>query len=207
MFTLYGRDGWGSVLVETQLALYGLPFRVETVGDLLRAADARQAIVDLNPIAQIPTLLLPDGRVMTESAAITLYLPDIARSDLLVPRPDALERASFLRWLVFLVANVYPTFTYADVPTRFVPEAAADPFLAAVDQHRKTLWRAVEGAVSEPWFLGARFSALDLYLGTMTRWEPGQAWFATETPRLAAIGARARADDRVAAIFARHFPS
>jgi GST-like protein len=92
------------------------------------------------------------------------------------------------------------------VPTRFVPDAAADPFVAAVDQHRKALWGAVEGAADEPWFLGARFSAIDLYLGTMTRWEPGPAWFAAEMPRLAAIGARARADDRVAAIFSRHFP-
>ncbi len=32
----------------------------------------------LNPLGQVPTLVLPDGRVMTESAAIILHLADQA---------------------------------------------------------------------------------------------------------------------------------
>jgi hypothetical protein len=41
------------------------------------------------------------------------------------------ERAKFLRWLVFIVANIYPTFTYADDPSRFVARNVAH-FLAAI---------------------------------------------------------------------------
>jgi GST-like protein len=52
-----------------------------------------------NPISQIPTLILPDGTVMTESAAITLLLADITTRDDLVPGAAAPERARFLRWL------------------------------------------------------------------------------------------------------------
>ena len=61
-------------------------------------------------------------------AAITLLLADIAGNDSLVPAPGAPERGKFLRWLVFIVANIYPTFTYADDPSRFVSvNAARDP--------------------------------------------------------------------------------
>ena len=56
-----------------------------------------------------------------------------------------------------------------------------------------------------PWFLGERFSALDLYLAAMTRWRPGVLWFAKRTPKIAAIAKRAAALDAVAPVIARNF--
>ena len=187
-YTLWGRPGWGSALVEAQLDWYGLPFDYETVGDLFKEPDAKARLQKVNPLAQVPTLVMPDGSVMSESAAITLLLADVTGSDSLVPGPGAAERAAFLRWLVFLVANIYPTFTYADDPARFVAvNAARDPFRAATDAYAQRLWRQVESAAGTPWFLGERFSALDIYVGVMTRWRPRRGWFETETPRLFAI--------------------
>jgi GST-like protein len=34
MYKLYARPGWGSALVEAQLAWYGLPFAIDEVEDL-----------------------------------------------------------------------------------------------------------------------------------------------------------------------------
>src|SRR5690606_13988632 len=117
----------------------------------------------LNPVVQVPTLVLPDGEVMTESAAITLHLADVAASDALVPSPGEPERPRFLRWLVFIVANMYPTFTYADEPSRFVPgEQAQKGFRANVEDYAKRLWGMVESEAGQPWFLGERPSALDI---------------------------------------------
>ncbi|MBL8329092.1 MAG: glutathione S-transferase family protein [Rubrivivax sp.] len=206
-FILHGQPGWGSAIVEAQLACYGLPFEFQPAGDLLGSEEARQRLAPLNPLAQVPVLELPDGRVLTESAAITLHLADLTGRDDLVPGPQAPERAAFLRWLVFLVANVYPTFTYADIPERFVKtEGAAAPFRTEVDAYARRLWTLVEGACGAPWFLGERFSALDLYLAVMTRWRPGRAWFAECTPLVATAAARAAADPRCAAVFDRNFP-
>jgi GST-like protein len=206
MMTLYGRPGWGSVLIEAQLLRYGLPFRFEDVGDLFTSAEARTALAAINPVAQVPTLLLADGRVMSESAAITLYLADLTGRDDLVPGPHEPERAAFLRWLVFLVANLYPTFTYADDPQRFVADAAAaKAFRARVDAYAMSLWRMVEPAVAGPWFLGERSSALDLYVGVMTRWRPRRAWFADATPKLHAIAQAIDADPHYADVLARNF--
>jgi GST-like protein len=43
-FTLHARPGWGSSIVELQLAWYGLPFRVEDSGDLFDSAVARDKL-------------------------------------------------------------------------------------------------------------------------------------------------------------------
>jgi GST-like protein len=165
MYKLYARPGWGSVLVEAQLAWYGLDYELEELDDLFASAAAREQLAPVNPLAQIPTLVLPDGQVMTESAAITLHLADVTGSSDLVPAAGEAVRPKFLRWLVFLVANVYPTFTYMDDPARFVSvEAARQPFADSVSAYRERLWAQVEENVGSPWFLGDRFSALDIYL-------------------------------------------
>ncbi|MGL6111955.1 MAG: glutathione S-transferase N-terminal domain-containing protein [Rubrivivax sp.] len=77
-YVLYGNPGWGSAIVEAQLAWYDLPFRVEETGDLFASRAARDALRSLNPVSQVPTLVLPNGQVMTESAAITLHLADLS---------------------------------------------------------------------------------------------------------------------------------
>jgi GST-like protein len=202
-YLLFGRKGWGSAIAEAQLEHYGLPFRVEEVPDLFQEPSA--ALAAANPVAQVPTLVLPGGEVMTESAAITLHLADVTGSADLVPAPAEPERARFLRWLVFLVANVYPTFTYADDPARFCPEACAPAFKTSVFAYRERLWRAVEAAAEGPCFLGDRFSALDVYLGVMTRWTPREDWFRREAPKLWAAAERAWAAPRIGAALARHF--
>jgi GST-like protein len=207
-YKLWGRAGWGSTIVEAQLAWYGMPFTVEAVGDLFKEPDAKNRLEKVNPLAQVPTLVMPDGSVMSESAAITLLLADIAGNDSLVPGPKSPERAKFLRWLVFIVANIYPTFTYADDPARFVSvNAARDPFRAATDAYAQKLWRQIEANAGAPWFLGDRFSALDIYVDVMTRWRPKRGWFEAETPRLFAIARRADQVPELAPVWARNYPA
>lgn len=207
MHRLFAHAGWGSALVEAQLAWYGMPFELEETGDLFKSEAARDRLRAVNPAAQLPTLVMPDGSVMTESAAITLLLAEAARSDALVPPPGDPSRAAFLRWLVFLVAAVYPTFTYGDDTTRWVSgEPAQKELRATTNAARERGWQAVEQACGAPWFLGARFSALDIYLCIMTRWWPRRAWFAENCPRIAAVAAAADRVDRLAPVIARNFP-
>lgn len=206
-FVLYGTPGWGSALVEAQLDYYGLDYRFETVGDLFTDPEARAKLENVNPLKQIPTLVLPDGQVMTESAAITLWLAQHTGRDDLVPENGAPEQAAFLRWLIYLVANIYPTFTYVDDPSRFVSvEAAQAPFKAAVAAYRERLWSIVEQTAGAPWFLGERFSALDLYVGVMVHWTPREPWFSANAPKLDSISTRAKAIESLQPFWTRNFP-
>jgi GST-like protein len=207
MMKLYGEPGWGSAIVEAQLEWYGLPYEFESVGNIFKSAEARQQLTDVNPIAQVPTLVLEDGTVMTESAAITLLLAESNRDDSLVPSPGDKLRAEFLRWLVFIIANVYPTFTYADDPPRFVEvEAAREGFRNTVDEYAMRMYRVMEDHAGEPWFLGERFTALDIYLCTLTRWRPGRDWFAENTPKLSASATASDVIEKLKATWQRNFP-
>jgi GST-like protein len=206
-YRLYARAGWGSAIVEAQLACYGLTFEIEEVGDLFASEEARTRLAALNPLPQLPTLVLPDGEVMTESAAITLQLAEATGQTSLVPAPGEPGRPAFLRWLVFLVANIYPTFTYADDPRRFVTgEEAQKAFRATVNAYAQRLWAMVEATAQEPWFMGERFSALDLYVAVMSRWRPGRAWFSEHRPRLATIAAAADALPQLRGVWRRNWP-
>jgi GST-like protein len=205
--TLYGRRGWGSTIVEAQLEWLGLDYTYEAVGDLLRSAEARRTLAPVNPLAQVPTLVLANGQTLTESAAIILYLADMTGRDDLVPTPGSAKRPDFLRWLIFLVANVYPTYTYADEPDRFVPDAAArDRFRATVDAYAQRLYGMIEATARTPWFLGERFSALDIYVAVMTRWRPRRQWFAENAPQLHSIATRADAVPQLQSVWSRNFP-
>jgi GST-like protein len=120
--------------------------------------------------------------------------------------PSDPAREAFYRWAVFLVAAVYPTFTYGDDPGKWVADAAgAKQLRESTDRHREALWRQVDAEASAPWFLGSRMSAIDLYLAAMTRWRPGAKWFAENAPKLSAIAARAGDLAALAPVVKRHF--
>jgi GST-like protein len=202
---LLGCKGCGSAIVEAAFALAGVPLEREEV-DYSAASPTRPRLLAVNPLAQVPVLLLPDGRVLTESLAILHYLDDLEPGARLIPPPGDATRAAFYRWSVFLVAALYPTFTYGDEPAKWVSNAeGAKQLRESTDRHREALWAQVEAAAGAPWFLAERFSALDLYLASMTRWRPGILWFAKRAPKLTAIAKRAAALDAVAPVIARNF--
>lgn len=198
-----GCRGCGSTIVEAALVLAGIPYDREEV-DYSVPGPARDRLAALNPLVQVPTVVLPDGTVMTESLALVLAIDELAPAASLLPRSGDPRRPTALRFLAFFVAAIYPTFTYGDEPAKWVGDAA--PALReATDTHRAKLWRYVDAHAQAPWFLGEQRSALDLYVAVMTRWRPGPAWFARETPRLHAIATAVAADPKLAALWAASF--
>jgi GST-like protein len=197
--------GWGSAITEATLAVAGIPYTRDEI-DPAKPGPDRDRLLAANPLGQFPTVILPGGAVLTESAAIVLHAADLAPHAGLAPAAGDPDRAAFLRWLVFLVAAVYPTFTYGDDPQRWVA-TASDELRRSTDDHRKALWKQLEGVVQAPWFLGERFSALDLYVGVMTRWRPGRAWFAETCPRLTAIAEAVAKRPDLAEVWKANFDS
>jgi GST-like protein len=200
-----GCRGCGSVIAEAALVLAGIPYEREEV-DYSTPSPERNRLQALNPLIQVPTVKLPDGFVMTESLAIVLHVDELAPQSRLLPPPGDPLRRDALRWLTFVVAAIYPTFTYGDEPAKWVGDAG--PALReATHAHRQKLWAYLETIAKGPWFLGETFSALDLYVCAMTRWRPNRPWFASHTPKLSAIATRLDGDPRLAKLWAANFDS
>jgi GST-like protein len=198
-----GTRGCGSAIVEAVLVLAGIAYEREEV-DYGQPGPGRDRLRAHNPLGQVPTVILPDGTVMTESAAIALHLDELVPTAGLLPAVGDPLRAVALRHLVFLVAAVYPTFTYGDDPARWVGDAGPRLGEAAL-AHRQALWQQLEAAARGPWLLGARRSLLDVYVAVMTRWTPGRAWFAGACPKLAAIAAALDDEPRLRALWDANF--
>ena len=202
---LLGCKGCGSAIVESAFALAQVALEYEEV-DYSAGSLTRERLLETNPLGQVPALILPGGQVMTESLAILHYLNDLEPGADLIPPPGDATRTAFYRWAVYLVAAVYPTYTYGDEPAKWVKDAAgAAELRESTDRHREALWGELEDSAGGPWFLGERRSALDLYCAVMTRWRPGVLWFAKRTPRVMAIAKRAAALPAVAPVIARNF--
>jgi GST-like protein len=204
-YQLIGSKWTGSMIVEAAFALSGIPCEVEQI-PYGGAGPDHQRLLGYNPLGQVPTLIMPDGSVMTESAAIILHLADLAPQAKLAPAAVDPLRPAFLRWLVFLVAALYPTFTYGDDPKRWASDEAAGKHLrAATDEHREKLWRYFAAQnPCKPWVLGETFSALDLYVAVMTAWRPGHAWFMEQAPALMKIAERVAAMDQLRPVWANN---
>jgi GST-like protein len=131
--------------------------------------------MQINPLCQVPTLRLDDGSVMTESAAIALMILD-SRPDL-APAPGTPQRQQFQRLLIWLVANVYPTFTYADYPQRWTADAP-EQLRENCIRYRQSLYLWLEQQLAAaPYALGAEITLLDCYIAAMCSWGRGGRGF------------------------------
>ena len=137
------------------------PYRVEMV-DLNRGDQKQPEFLRRNPMGKVPLVL--DGEVaVAETGAIFTYLADKYAPGRLAPRPEAPERADYLRWMFFAAGVMEPAYGQKffkwEAPSRQVGWGSFEDMLAAVT-----------GAVSEREWLAGSFSAADVYVASTLRY-------------------------------------
>lgn len=208
MLTLYGTKGSGSAAVEAALEIAGLEYARVDAASWKPSAGLEQ-LKSVNPLAQIPTLVLDDGSVLSESAAILIHLGLVhPGSDLLASDPA--RRAQQIRGLVYIAANCYAGIGILDFPDRWYPEPD-DDVKAKMQVRGKArlheLWALfAEMFPATPWLSGERVGALDILAATVSKWSGARKALAVSRPEFAALLARVDAEPRIAAVWARHFP-
>lgn len=195
-----GTKGCGSLIAEAALLLAGVSYEREEVD----YEHPTPAFLALNPLGQVPTIVMDDGSIMTETAAFAIWLDGEHPHARLLPPTGDPSRAQALRWLVYLVAAIYPTFTYGDTPAKWVGDAG-DALRASTDARRERCFAQLEAAAKGPWFLGDRLSIIDVYVAVMTRWRPRREWFAAHAPKLHAIATAVDADPRLRPLWDANF--
>ncbi|MBC6405272.1 MAG: glutathione S-transferase family protein [Rhodospirillales bacterium] len=198
-YKLYAAKGSGAFPVAVMLAAAGVPYDSEWLS--LAAQDQHRAgFLAVNPRGQIPALLLPDGQVMTESAAICLYLADRHPESGLFPRPQSAGRAKALRWLIFAATQLYEDDLRIYYPQRYTGDPAGAPAVkaaaaAAFERHLDM----VEAAIGTgPFLLGGTLSIVDAYLTMLAGWHPRAGAAGKRFPRLALLAEAVLADPRIA---------
>jgi glutathione S-transferase len=201
-FKLYGRPGSGSLAVQVALEEAGAPYERIWVGQ--EAADIER-YRRLNPTAKVPALMLPDGTMMFESAAILIYLAQIHPQAKLAPPPGTTRHALFLQWMVFLSANLYESVLRIYYSARFSSRGDADGDAIREQGTADFLVHAeLIGRGLGPYVMGKEYSIADAYLYMLASWYPDKAELHGRVPALGAHAALMAARPAVVKIEADH---
>lgn len=154
------------------------------------------AYLAINPMGKVPALTHGD-RVVTEGAAICTYLADAFPEAGLIPE----DRAGFYRWMFFGAGPLEAAVTNAALQVVVPAERRGMVGYGSLEKVVATLSGHLAG---QPYFLGSKFTAVDVYVGSQISWglqfgtlpaDPVLADYAARiTARPAALRAKA-ADD------------
>lgn len=193
-----------SIRARWTLQELDVPFDAVTV-DLTTGAHRHPEFLARNPAGKLPVLVDGDC-VVTESAAIVLYLADRFPEKGLLPR-DLAERGQALRWLLFAVTELEQPLWRIARHTRLYAEherLPADVALARRDhtEMARVLDRHMAG---REYVVGDRVGVVDFVVAYTLDWA-NEVQLLAEFPGLRAymerMYARPKAAPRIAAAFA-----
>ncbi|MEZ4288951.1 MAG: glutathione S-transferase family protein, partial [Polyangiales bacterium] len=131
--------------------------------DLTKREQKADAFVALNKMGKVPTI--QDGEVVvSETAAIAMYLADRYALGRLAPLPDDPKRGAYFRWIAY-------------APSVIEPGCLAQRLKLQVDTGAigwgsyADMLDTITGAIGDgPWLLGNDFSMADIVFGGTVRW-------------------------------------
>ena len=184
MYKLYYKQGTGVVVVQAILEECSVAYEKIVVADS-KSPD----FLALNPMGAIPALELPDGSLLTESAAMVLHISDTHPEAHLMPPSGTSERAQAYRWLLFLATSGYGAalrrFHPADNTTDPTGAGAVEE-KAGHDLHRYLA--IMNDAINEgPFLFGATYTVVDPYLWMLAAWQPDRDEIYAANPKLRAL--------------------
>jgi glutathione S-transferase len=144
----------------------GTPYEVERI-DVMAEGGAPESYRAIHPLKKVPALD-HDGEIVTESAAICLYLSDAFPHARLGPLAGEPGRGAYLSWLAYYAGVIEPGLMSKAVGAQgFKPASAAwgDPELM--------IQRLAETIARGPYILGERFSTVDVLVGSTFQWAGG----------------------------------
>lgn len=115
-----------------------------------------------HPDGKVPALI-HDGALVTESAAVALYLTDLLpESDLGAP-VGSRDRAAYLTWLSWSAGEMEPAM-WSKI------SGACENDTYAQSRYDQAMSRLLEALWAWPWLMGERFTAVDVMIGASLGW-------------------------------------
>ena len=183
-YRLYGRRNAGSLAPQIVLEEIGAGYEITWVG---RSPADLESLRRVNPAAKVPSLILPDGTAVSESAAILIHLTNAHPGAALAPPAGTTAHARFLQWMVYLSANLYEALLRYFYAERYSTSGAAGApaikaqALSDYGAHLERVHRELS-----PYVLGEKLSAADPYFFMLASWYPeDERPLAAKLPKLA----------------------
>jgi len=160
----------------------------------------------INPRQQVPSLMLPDGSIMTEGPAILLHIADAHPEIRLAPTPGTSGRAQHDRWLIFFAVNVYEGVLRKMFGERYTTDTSAKQSVEAaaktyVDRHYNIFEEALG---SGPFFFGDDLSVLDIYVWMLSNWQDA-TWLEANCPKIVRLANTVKVRPKIVSIHEENF--
>lgn len=183
---LYYVPGACSLSPHISLREAGADFAIEKIDISTHRTESGEDFRAINPKARVPTLVLEDGEVVTEGAAIVQYIADRFPKAGLAPDNGTLARTRLQEHLNFIASELHKSFAPLFNP------AAADEAKTAAKTLVADKLDHVESLLSDgrAYLLGSQFSVADAYLFTVTNWTGPTGIGLDRWPHLAAHAKR-----------------
>ncbi len=154
-----------SVKVLIALEELGLPYALKPV-NVRKGEQKNEAFLALNPNGKVP-VLIDDGFVVTESAAILVYLAE--KTGKLLPQ-EAIGRARVFEQLFFHASGLSPAFGNAGFFKRSSPEPQPIAEARFTTEADRILGLLDARLASKPFMAGEEFTIADIaHFGWMWR--------------------------------------
>jgi len=144
--------------VAIALHHYGMPFE-RRVLSVFKDFDAMLAI---NPLGKVPSLILDDGEVLFESRAIIDYLDGIAAPETRLAPADEPERHRVLRIEAVGIGLAEKVYERGIERSRRSPGTSDPKWRGRLERQIASAADWLEAQAPSPWFHGTAFSRADL---------------------------------------------
>jgi glutathione S-transferase len=172
MYKLYWSPGAANMTPHAVLEDVGVPFELMKVDlDLGQQRDSNY--LKLNPHARVPTLIYDGGKVMYESAAISLFLTERHPETRLAPPPGDPDRGPFLQWMAHLTNTVQEALMHYWHPDFYVEgEQRQAELKQAGEQRVGKHFAFINGQLGErgPFLCGSKLYVCDYFAAMLVRW-------------------------------------
>ncbi|HEV8389276.1 MAG TPA: glutathione S-transferase [Dongiaceae bacterium] len=186
MYKLYWAPGSAAMAPHAMLEDIGAPFELIKV-DLDAGQQHDPNYLKLNPHARVPTLIYDGGKVMYESAAISLFLTERHPEARLAPPPGDPDRGPFLQWMAHLTNTVQEALMHYWRPNFYIDDAARQAeFKQAGERRTGKHFAFIDQQLAEngPYLCGSTLYVCDYYLAMLVRWTRTMATPAHANPNV-----------------------
>jgi glutathione S-transferase len=189
---LFTRPGTCSLAADIALREAGIPFELIKVSHHTGKTAEGVDFKDINSKGYVPALMLDNGEVLTENAALLQFIADLNPAANLAPHAGTLARYRLAEWLAYINSEVHKSFS-----PLFQPDAPEDlKQYARANLAKRVGWLA-ERLGSKPYLLGEQFSVADAYLFVVLSWSVHVSFDLSPWPNLRAFQERVAARPHV----------